>query len=58
LSTELNVAEPYVRDAWTRAKAWDIDARYEIGRESVDVLEFLDAVAGRRGVLPWLKRYW
>jgi hypothetical protein len=58
LAAELDLAAPYVRDAWTLAKGWNVEARYQIGREVVDVLEFLNAVAGRQGVLPWLRRYW
>jgi HEPN domain-containing protein len=58
LGTALNVAEPYVQDAWARAKSWNIDTRYETGRDAAEVVEFLDAVAGRRGVLQWLKRHW
>jgi len=58
LKTELTLVEPYVKDAWARAKSWTVETRYLSGREAAEVLEFLDAVAGRRGVLRWLKQYW
>jgi hypothetical protein len=58
LETALNMAEPYVQDAWARTKSWNIEARYQTGRQAPEVVEFLDAVAGRRGVLRWLKRHW
>lgn len=51
LKTKLDLAEPHVKDAWARAKSWNIETRYQFGREAAEVLEFLDAVAGRRGVL-------
>ena len=58
LQTTLDASEPHVREAWARAKSWKIETRYQSGRGAAEVLEFLDAVAGRRGVLRWLKRYW
>jgi HEPN domain-containing protein len=58
LDTELDDAEPHVQDAWARARSWNVETRYQTGRAAADVLEFLEAVAGRRGVLRWLKQYW
>jgi HEPN domain-containing protein len=58
LDTKLREAEPHVKDAWARVRSWNVEARYQTGRASADVLEFLEAVAGRRGVLRWLKRHW
>jgi len=58
LETRLNGADPHVKEAWARAKSWTIETRYQTGREAAEVREFLDAVAGRRGVLRWLKLYW
>ena len=58
LAPTLIHAEPDVKVAWARVKSWNIEARYHTGRQSAEVLEFLDAVAGRRGVMRWLKRHW
>ena len=58
LKTKLTLAEPHVNDAWARVKSWNVETRYQTGREAAEVHEFLDAVAGRRGVLRWLKQYW
>jgi len=58
LQTRLDASEPHVKEAWARAKSWKIETRYQSGRAAAEVLEFLDAVAGRRGVLRWLKQYW
>jgi HEPN domain-containing protein len=58
LDTKLGEAEPHVKDAWARARSWNVEARYQTGRAAADVVEFLEAVAGRRGVLRWLKRHW
>jgi hypothetical protein len=58
LEPRLNTAEPAVRDAWERTKTWNVETRYHVGRPEADVLEFLDAVAGRHGVQRWLKQFW
>ena len=58
LYTTLGAAEADVREAWSKIKSWNIEARYQSGREASEVISFLDAVAGRRGVLRWLKQYW
>jgi len=58
LQPRLDASEHHVKEAWARAKSWKIETRYKSGREAAEVLEFLDAVAGRRGVLRWLKQYW
>jgi HEPN domain-containing protein len=58
LDTKLDESEPHVQAAWARVSGWNVETRYQTGRAAADVLEFLEAVAGRRGVLRWLKRYW
>jgi len=58
LDTKLDDAEPHVQDAWARTRSWNVETRYQTGRAAADVLEFLEAVAGRRGVLRWLNQYW
>jgi hypothetical protein len=58
LEPQLNAAGSAVRDAWDRTRKWNIDTRYHIGRSEAEVLDFLDAVAGRHGVQRWLKRFW
>jgi len=58
LDTKLDDAEPHAQDAWARARSWNVETRYQTGRARADVLEFLEAVAGRRGVLRWLKQHW
>jgi HEPN domain-containing protein len=58
LDTKLDESEPQIQAAWARVSGWNVETRYQTGRAAADVLEFLEAVAGRRGVLRWLKRYW
>jgi HEPN domain-containing protein len=58
LESRLNAAEAAVQDAWARTKSWNVETRYRVGRPEAEVLEFLDAVAGRRGVQRWLRQFW
>jgi hypothetical protein len=58
LEPHLNAAEPAVRRAWATAKAWTVETRYHVGRPETEVLDFLEAVAGRHGVQRWLKQFW
>jgi HEPN domain-containing protein len=58
LEPRLDAAEPGVRASWAKAKLWNVETRYHTGRPAVEVLAFLDAVAGRYGVQRWLRQYW
>lgn len=58
LRQELRSAQPVVREAWAQVMVWQIDVRYEVGRSATEVNEFLRAVAGRDGVLRWLRQFW
>jgi hypothetical protein len=58
LEPHLNAAEPAVRGAWARTRNWTVETRYRVGRPEAEVLDFLDAVAGRHGVQRWLKQFW
>ena len=58
LEQRLNSAEPAFQDAWTRTKSWNVETRYSVGRPEAEVLDFLDAVAGRPGVLRWVRQFW
>jgi hypothetical protein len=58
LRDTLKVAEAAVQAAWATTIHWKIDDRYRVGRPEVEVLDFLNAVAGRRGVLRWLRQFW
>ena len=58
LEARLDAAEATVRDAWERTKIWNVETRYHVGRSEAEVLNFLDAVAGRHGVQRWLRQYW
>ena len=58
LEPRLNAAEADVRNAWATTKIWNVETRYHVGRSEAEVLEFLDAVAGRNGVQRWLKQFW
>jgi hypothetical protein len=58
LDPKLKAAEAAVQAAWATTISWNIDDRYRAGRPEAEVLDFLDAVAGRRGVLRWLKQFW
>jgi hypothetical protein len=58
LEPRLDATEAAVRDAWARTKGWSVETRYRVGRPEAEVLEFLDAVAGRHGVQRWLRQFW
>jgi hypothetical protein len=58
LEAHLDAAEPGVRDSWAKARIWNVETRYRIGRPEAEVLVFMDAVTGRHGVQRWLRRYW
>jgi hypothetical protein len=58
LESQLTSAIPAVKRAWARAKDWQIEARYELAKSETEAAEFLQAVAGRQGVLQWLKQFW
>jgi hypothetical protein len=58
LEPRLAVAEATVRGAWAKTKNWNVETRYHVGRPEAEVLEFLDAVAGRHGVQRWLRQFW
>ena len=58
LEPHLNATEPAVRRAWATAKLWTVETRYNVGRPKTEVLDFLEAVAGRHGVHRWLKQFW
>ena len=57
LQPELRSTQPVVREAWAQVKVWQIDVRYEVGRSAAEVNNFLRAVAGRDGVLRWLRQF-
>ena len=58
LETQLKAADIAIRDAWEETINWTVEARYFVGRQEVEAILFLDAVAGRHGVLRWLRRFW
>jgi hypothetical protein len=58
LEPRLNTAETAAQDSWAKTKTWNVETRYHVGRPEADVLEFLDAVAGRYGVQRWLIQFW
>lgn len=58
LEPRLDAAEAAVRGAWAKTKIWNVETRYHVGRPEAEVLDFLDAVAGRHGVQRWLRQFW
>ena len=58
LESRLNAADDTVRASWSTIKNWNVDTRYRVSRPPDEVLGFLDAVAGPKGVLRWLKQFW
>ncbi len=58
LEPRLNAAEATVQASWATIKSWNVETRYRVSRPRAEVLDFLDAVAGRRGVLRWLRQFW
>ncbi|MEP6819489.1 MAG: HEPN domain-containing protein [bacterium] len=55
---EARLANAVFDDNWKIVEVWSEDSRYEQGRSEKEVQDFLSAIAGDEGVLPWLKRYW
>ncbi len=58
LEPRLRSANLVVQAAWARAKDWSVETRYRVGKSEIEVTEFLRAVAGRNGVLQWLRQFW
>ena len=58
LESTLKSSPPVVRASWATVRSWTIETRYYSGRLKADVHNFLDAAAGRDGVLRWLKQFW
>jgi hypothetical protein len=58
LEPQLNNLDPAIRVAWEKTRKWNVDTRYHLGRSESEVLDFLDAVAGRHGVQRWLRQFW
>jgi hypothetical protein len=58
LEPQLNAAEAAIQDAWAKTKIWNVETCYRVGRPEAEVLDFLDAVAGRHGVQRWLRQFW
>jgi hypothetical protein len=58
LESHLNGAETAIRNSWTTVKLWSVEVRYHVGCSELQALDFLEAVAGRPGVLRWLKQFW
>ncbi len=58
LERHLTLAAPAVQAAWALVKDWRVETRYEAGKSGKEADEFLRAVVGRQGILPWLKPFW
>jgi hypothetical protein len=58
LEPRLDAAADAVQGSWARTKKWNVETRYRVGRPVTEVLEFLEAVAGRDGVQRWLRQFW
>lgn len=43
---------------WQEVKRWSEESRYQQGKSEKEVQDFLSAIVGDEGVLPWLKMYW
>ena len=55
LDAELRSNLPF-RNKWDVVKDWDIKSRYVIG--GLNARDLYQAVAGRNGVMQWLRRRW
>jgi hypothetical protein len=47
---------PSLRTNWALVKDWSVESRYLVG--GLNGAELYQAVAGRNGVLRWLRQYW
>jgi HEPN domain-containing protein len=55
LDAELRANIPF-RSKWDVVKDWKSDCRYEIG--GLNARDLYQAVAGRKGVMQWLRQRW
>jgi len=43
---------------WKIIQGWTEQSRYHQGKSEKEVVDFLSAIVGDEGVLPWLKKSW
>jgi hypothetical protein len=58
LDRKLEQAPDSVRENWTIVKDWRVELRYEVGKSEAECRDFLAAVSGPDGVMPWLRAFW
>lgn len=50
--------DPALDDRWSVTKDWSPEARYVVDVSEAAARDYIAAIAGRKGVLGWLKRHW
>ena len=58
LTTAMRGESVALQKKWATTLRWTVDVRYVVGKSHDEATDFLDAAAGRGGVVPWLKRHW
>jgi len=58
LRLDLERTPPSLRRDWELVSNWNVDVRYKAGETADQCQKYLRAVAGRGGILPWLKQRW
>jgi HEPN domain-containing protein len=58
LVSAMRAAPSSVQDKWSIVSEWRIDERYKLEKSACQSKGLLQAVAGRGGVLPWVRQRW
>ena len=58
LGPAMQKASPTVQTNWALVVNWGVDVRYQLGKSAIESRDFVRAVSGRGGVLPWLRQHW
>lgn len=52
------LADPVLRTNWNVAKDWSPESRYRSDISEAMAKDLVRAIAGRKGVLGWLRKHW
>jgi hypothetical protein len=47
-----------LRTKWTLVSKWKVEVRYSMGKSRIEAQDFVQAIRGRGGIMPWVRRYW
>lgn len=58
LAQAMQQASGATQTNWALVVNWNVEVRYRLGRSTAESRDFVKAVSGRGGVLPWLRQRW